>query len=86
MLLSAAGPSSDTGLKLQSFRADRGLQARVKFPARFQAFPGIINGGIVSVALDCHGNWTAAIALMDQSALPRPPFTLSASLQVITRA
>lgn len=76
-----AGPRSDGGLGLQSFRAVNGLQARLRLPPRFQAFPGIVNGGVVSVAFDCHGNWTAAIALMDRAALPRPPFTLSSSLQ-----
>ena len=80
--ISFPGPSANTGLKLESFRAEDGLWATVRFPQQFQAFPGIINGGIVSVALDCHGNWSAAIALMDKAALPRPPFTLSASLQV----
>ena len=44
--------------------------------------PGIINGGIVSSLFDCHGNWTAAIALMDKAKLPRPPLTLTAELLV----
>ena len=44
--------------------------------------PGIINGGIVSALFDCHGNWTAAIALMDRAKLPRPPLTLTAELLV----
>ena len=29
-----------------------------------------------------HGNWTAAVALMDRSCLPRPPLTLTAELLV----
>ena len=32
-----------------------------------QAFPGIINGGIISTLLDCHGNWAATMALMEHS-------------------
>ncbi len=43
---------------------------------------GIVNGGILSTLLDCHGNWTAAIALMDRSCLPKPPLTLTASMLV----
>jgi hypothetical protein len=43
---------------------------------------GILNGGILSTLLDCHGNWTAAIALMDRSCLPKPPLTLTASMLV----
>lgn len=77
-----AGPASTSGLKLQSFRSIGGLSAEVSIPRSFQAFPGIINGGIISTLFDCHGNWSAAIALMDKAALPRPPFTLSHSIQV----
>lgn len=43
---------------------------------------GILNGGVLSTLLDCHGNWTAAIALMDRSCLPKPPLTLTASMLV----
>jgi hypothetical protein len=32
--------------------------------------------------MDCHGNWTAAVALMDRGGLPRPPLTLTASILV----
>jgi len=76
------GQAAESGLHLQSFRGEGGLQADLTIPKQFQAFPGIVNGGIVNVAFDCHGNWTAAIALMDKAALPKPPFTLSSSLQV----
>ena len=47
-----------------------------------QAFPGIINGGVIGALFDCHGNWTAAIALMDRAGLPRPPLTLTSELLV----
>lgn len=43
---------------------------------------GIINGGVVSALFDCHGNWTAAIALMDKAALPKPPLTLTYEMLV----
>jgi hypothetical protein len=46
---------------------------------------GILNGGVLSTLLDCHGNWTAAIALMDRSCLPKPPLTLTASMLVRTQ-
>lgn len=45
-------------------------------------YAGILNGGILSTLLDCHGNWTAAISLMDRSCLPKPPLTLTASMLV----
>ena len=47
-----------------------------------QAFPGMINGGIIGSLLDCHGNWTAAIALMDASGDSEPPCTVTASYSV----
>ncbi|GBF98970.1 hypothetical protein Rsub_11556 [Raphidocelis subcapitata] len=76
------GPSAQTGLRLRSFRVRNGLEARVQLPDQYCAFPGIINGGIISTLIDCHGNWTAAIALMDRSCLPAPPLTLTASVLV----
>jgi len=76
------GPAADGGLSLRSFRAANGLEARTTLDARYQAFPGIVNGGIISALFDCHGNWTAAVALMDRACLPRPPLTLTAELLI----
>lgn len=50
-----------------------------------QAFPGMVNGGIIGSLLDCHGNWTAAIALMDQGDYAEPPCTVTASYSVSLR-
>ena len=50
-----------------------------------QAFPGMVNGGIIGTLLDCHGNWTAAIALMDAQGLHEPPCTVTASYDVQLR-
>lgn len=36
----------------------------------------------MSALFDCHGNWTAAIALMDKAALPKPPLTLTYEILV----
>lgn len=77
-----AGPSAEDGLGLRSFRVAGGLQATTRLKTKYQAFPGIINGGVISALFDCHGNWTAAIALMDRSGLPRPPLTLTSELLV----
>jgi hypothetical protein len=77
-----AGPAAEDGLHLESFRVQNGLSATVQLASKYQAFPGIINGGIISALFDCHGNWTAAIALMDRAKLPRPPLTLTAELLV----
>ena len=67
---------------MRSFRIKNGLEARVKFPTKYSAFPGILNGGLVGTLFECQGNWTAAVALMDRSSLPKPPMTLTAELLV----
>ena len=37
----------------------------------------MVNGGIIGTLLDCHGNWAAAIALMDAQGLDEPPCTVT---------
>jgi acyl-coenzyme A thioesterase PaaI-like protein len=76
------GPAAVDGLHLRSFRCPGGLEASVVLDKKYCAFPGIINGGIVSALFDCHGNWSAAIALMDRGCLPKPPLTLTFELLV----
>ncbi len=76
------GPSSGEGLHLKSYRIENGLESRVTFQRHHCAFPGMVNGGIVSTAFDCAGNWTAAIALMDVGCLPNPPLTVVAEMLV----
>lgn len=49
------GPANPDGLQLRSKRIVGGLEARIRIPAKYCAFPGIINGGILSTIVDCHG-------------------------------
>lgn len=79
------GPANEDGLGLRSFRIENGLEAKLKLSSKYCAFPGIINGGVLSTLMDCHGNWTAAVALMDRSCLPKPPLTLTASMFVSSK-
>jgi acyl-coenzyme A thioesterase PaaI-like protein len=76
------GPSSSDGLHLKSHRIENGLESTVSFQRKHCAFPGMVNGGIVTTAFDCAGNWTAAIALMDVGCLPNPPLTVVAEMLV----
>ena len=46
------------------------------------AFPGMVNGGIIGTLLDCHGNWAAAVGLMDASGADEIPCTVTASYTV----
>lgn len=64
-------------------------------PARFvmsftpaehhQAFPGVVNGGILGTLLDCHSNWTAATALMHKHGWAKPECTVTADFHVKLR-
>ena len=59
------GPANEKGLKIDSYRTNKGLELKFMPNEEHQAFPGMINGGIIGSLMDCHGNWAAAIALMD---------------------
>ena len=79
------GPANEKGLQIDSHRCAEGLELRFTPSEEHQAFPGMVNGGIIGSLLDCHGNWTAAIALMDQAGESEPPCTVTASYSVRLR-
>tara|TARA_B100001094_G_C18020567_1_gene714881 strand:- start:160 stop:612 length:453 start_codon:yes stop_codon:yes gene_type:complete len=79
------GPANKKGLKIKSYRIDEGLEMEFETSEEHQAFPGIINGGIIGTLLDCHGNWVAAIALMDEWGEEVPPCTVTASYSIKLR-
>ena len=41
------GPANEKGLQIRSFRTDNGLEMIFETKKEHQAFPGIINGGII---------------------------------------
>ena len=47
-----------------------------------RAFEGVINGGIIGTMIDCHGNWTAAVSIMDKLNLKEAPCTVTAQYEV----
>jgi|TARA_B110000914_G_scaffold94422_1_gene82984 acyl-coenzyme A thioesterase PaaI-like protein len=79
------GPANQQGLQINSIRIENGLSMEYLPEPHHQAFPGMINGGIIGTLLDCHGNWTAAVALMDAQGLDEPPCTVTASYTVKLR-
>tara|TARA_B100002052_G_scaffold268326_1_gene266884 strand:+ start:547 stop:1062 length:516 start_codon:yes stop_codon:yes gene_type:complete len=79
------GPANEKGLQIKSYRCEKGLEMEFIPKEEHQAFPGMINGGIIGTLLDCHGNWTASIALMDQSKEASPPCTVTASYSINLR-
>jgi acyl-coenzyme A thioesterase PaaI-like protein len=53
--------------------------------AHHEAFPGMLNGGIIGALLDCHCNWTAAWHLMQSQGAETPPCTVTAEYHVKLR-
>lgn len=76
------GPASVGGLRLRSFPQGDTVVAIWQPDERHQAFPAMLNGGIIGTLLDCHGNWTAAWHLMNLHGLPQPLCTVTAGYAV----
>ena len=76
------GPLNEDGLQLKSYRSDGGLIAEFKCEEKHQAFPGVINGGIIGSLIDCHGNWSAAMAIMDKNSWEKPQCTVTAQYEI----
>ncbi len=72
------GPSNDKGLGLKSFPEGDIVVAEFQPQDHHQAFPGMLNGGIIGTLLDCHSNWTSAWTLMNQAGEVTPPCTVTA--------
>jgi len=77
------GPANPGGLHVRSFvEADEKLVAEWVSEKVHEAFPGVVNGGILGALLDCHSNWTAAYSLMKAQNLKSPPCTVTAEFNV----
>jgi acyl-coenzyme A thioesterase PaaI-like protein len=79
------GPSNPKGLHIRSFVSDddeREIVAEWMPEPHHEAFPGVLNGGIIGTLLDCHCNWAAAYSLMKQAGLDGPPCTVTADYAI----
>lgn len=80
------GPANPKGLRIASVpvETDGALEVRAvwKPESYHEAFPGMLNGGIIGALLDCHSNWTAAYHLMRKGGLTEPPCTVTADFHV----
>lgn len=79
------GPANEKGLRIDSYRSEKGLELFFTPSQEHQAFPGMVNGGIIGSLLDCHGNWAAAIAIMDRDGDEHPPCTVTANYSISLR-
>jgi acyl-coenzyme A thioesterase PaaI-like protein len=76
------GPANPKGLRIRSFPQGDEVVAHWRPEPHHEAFPGMLNGGIVGALLDCHCNWTAAWHLMRTAGADRPPCTVTAEYSV----
>jgi acyl-coenzyme A thioesterase PaaI-like protein len=79
------GPANEKGLRIKSFVEGDELVAQWRPEPHHDAFPGILNGGIIGALLDCHGNWAAAWHLMKTAGLDKPACTVTAELHIKLR-
>jgi acyl-coenzyme A thioesterase PaaI-like protein len=76
------GPKNEKGLQVKSRPEGNEVVADWSPQPHHAAFAGFASGGIISVLLDCNGNWAAAYFLMKKNGLPRPPGTVTAEYTV----
>jgi acyl-coenzyme A thioesterase PaaI-like protein len=76
------GPSNEKGLRVRSFVDGDHVIATWLPESHHEAFPGVLNGGIIGALLDCHCNWTAAVHLMTAHGLTSPPCTVTADYSI----
>lgn len=79
------GPANKLGLQIKSFAEGDTTVAEFTPQKHHEAFPGVLNGGIIGALLDCHSNWTAAWALMRKSGTDNPPCTVTADYAVVLK-
>lgn len=81
------GPANAQGLRIRSCVASDApvggeVVAEWRPEKHHEAFPGMLNGGIIGSLLDCHSNWTAAWHLMKQAGAAQPPCTVTADYAI----
>ncbi len=76
------GPGNPRGLRVKSHVRGDEVVADWQPVPDLEAFPGMLNGGIVAALLDCHSAWAAAEHLRRAGGLAHPPVVVTADLRV----
>jgi acyl-coenzyme A thioesterase PaaI-like protein len=76
------GPANSNGLHIRSFPKNGEVIAEWKPEKKYEAFDGVLNGGVIGTLLDCHCNWTAAYHLMKHAKEDHPPCTVTAEYSI----
>ncbi len=76
------GPVNERGLRIRSFARGEEVVCEWKPEPYHEAFPGMLNGGIIGTLLDCHSNWAATWHLMQCTGASVPPCTVTADYSI----
>jgi acyl-coenzyme A thioesterase PaaI-like protein len=76
------GPKNEKGLRIKSYIDGDLTKCDWRAQTHHEAFPGMLNGGILGAILDCHCNWTAAYFIMKNLNLPKPLCTVTAEYSI----
>lgn len=76
------GPKNRHGLRLKSVPLGDAVVAEWKPKPHHIAFGKFGSGGIISVLMDCQGNWAATYALMNSRNMRSPPGTVTSEYTV----
>jgi len=79
------GPANPKGLHIRSFPDGDEVVAEFEPKQEYEAFPGVLNGGIIGTLLDCHCNWAATWHLMKKTGADTPPCTVTADYAITLR-
>ena len=76
------GCKNKRGLQIKSYVEGSLIVSSWKAKKYHEAFPGVLNGGIIGSVLDCHCNWAAAYFLMKNQGLKTTPCTVTADYSI----
>jgi acyl-coenzyme A thioesterase PaaI-like protein len=76
------GPANEKGLRIESRVEGDKIVADWTPQKHHEAFPGVVNGGIIGTLFDCHSNWTAAYHLLLKTGAQELPSTVTSEFHV----
>lgn len=79
------GPANEKGLRIKSFPHGDEVVAEWRPEPHHEAFPGVLNGGIVGTLLDCHSNWTTVWHLKEKRGAAEAPCCVTLEFAVKLR-
>ena len=76
------GCKNDKGLGVKSFVEGDNVLSEFLPESHHEAFPGVLNGGVIGSIMDCHCNWAAAHYIMQDQGFETTPCTVTAEYTI----